>query len=331
MGRGMKDMDLSSWRYGCLIAVLLLLLPFSTRVTAATIPLNECLNPPNGAVFCEDFEGSNPKSDFNDYDGNPDTENQIIRNEGPSSDPANRVVRLRVPSGQGGVSDLLKELSTGYDRLYARWYFMYEPGFNFNAHNHGSGLAAGNRYLVGSSGNRPAGNDYAGFFMQYQENTNRPYAYSYYRGMYQDCNNPQGSCWGDSLPCVYDSGASYCKQPQHRPSVPLPNLIAGQWYCVEQMVDLGTPTTTGQGADGRLTIWLDSNLLGDFQDLWIRTSADLRIHYLWLSLFHHDGTHSTAGELIDNVVVSTQPIGCGATEPGILNPPRNLRITSEQP
>lgn len=310
---------------------LCLLLMVSVTASADTVPRKECANPPAGTVFCEDFEGSNPKANFDDYDGNPDTENQVVATAGPAGDLANKAIRLRVPTEQGGGADLIKVLSANYDQLYARWFFMYEPGFNFNAPNHGGGLAAGDRNLVGSSGNRPAGNDYAGFFMQYQENTNRPYAYSYYRGMYQDCSNPQGNCWGDSLPCVYDSGASYCKQPQHRPSVPLPNLVEGQWYCVEQMVDMGTPTATGQGADGRLTIWLDSNLLGDFQDLWIRTSADLRIHYLWLSLFHHDGTHSAAGELVDNVVVSTQPIGCGTTEPGILNPPRNLRITGEQP
>ena len=46
---------------------------------SASIPRNECSNPPAGTIFCEDFEGANPKADFDDYDGNLDSENQIIQ------------------------------------------------------------------------------------------------------------------------------------------------------------------------------------------------------------------------------------------------------------
>jgi hypothetical protein len=292
-------------------------------VPAGTVPRSECSSPPTGTVFCEDFEGTNPKTHFDDYDGNPDTENLVVTDNGPSGDPSNKEIRLRVPAGQGGVSDLLKVLPAAYDKLYARWYFKYEPGFNFSVGNHGGGLAAGNRSYVGRSGIRPNGDDYAGFYIQYQENTANPYAYSYYRGMYQDCSDPNGSCWGDSLPCVFDNGAFYCTKQQDRPSVTLPTLVAGQWYCVEEMVDMGTPSADGQSANGRLTLWLDSNQLVDNQNLWLRTTASLKIQNIWMSLFFGDGTHSTVGELIDNLVVSTQRIGCGSAFPPA---PRNLII-----
>jgi hypothetical protein len=292
---------------------ILLFVPFGAFAAQSEVPRNECANPPSGTIFCEDFEGTNPKLHFNDYDGNPDTENLIVTDNGPSVNTSNKVVRLRVPAGQSGVSDLLKVLPASYDKLYARWYVKYEPGFSFSAMNHGSGLAAGDRNLLGQSGIRPSGSDWAGFFIQYQEKTAKPYAYSYYRGMYQDCSDPNGGCYGDSLPCVYDSGASYCTKPQDRPIMTLPNLVAGQWYCIEEFVDMGTPTTTSQSASGRLTLWLDSNQLADNQNLWLRTTSNLKLQNLWLSLFHHDGTHSTVGELIDNVVVSTQRIGCGVS------------------
>lgn len=42
--------------------------------------------------------------------------------------------------------------------------------------------------------------------------------------------------------------------------------------------------------------------------------------------FHHDGTHSAVGEMIDNVVVSTQRVGCSAGGSASLSPPANLRI-----
>jgi hypothetical protein len=86
---------------------------------------------------------------------------------------------------------------------------------------------------------------------------------------------------------------------------------------------MGTPTTTGQAANGLLTLWLDGKQLSDIGDLWLRTTDSLKIQNLYLALYHHDGTHSVVGELIDNVVVSTQRVGCGsdATQP---YPPPNL-------
>lgn len=297
-----------------------------TRLSTAGVAQNECGNPPIGTVFCEDFEGTNPKSHFDDYDGNKDTENQIVNNNGPTDSASNKVIRLRVPAGQPGGSDLVKILPTGYDKLYARWYFQYEPGFNFNAPNHGGGLTAGSRDYIGISGNRPAGNDFASFTVQYRDSSAIPFAYSYYRGMYQDCANPSGQCWGDSLPCIYDTGASYCTKPQHRPTITMSSIQAGRWYCVEQMLDIGPPTTTGTNPNGRFTLWLDEQLLGDYQDLWLRTTATLKVQNLWLSLYHHDGTHSTVGQMIDNVVVSTQRIGCGQDTTPNLNPPTSLRI-----
>jgi len=304
----------------------------NSTTPAGSIMRNECANPPVGTVFCEDFEGINPKSHFDDYDGNPDTENLVVTDNGPSADPANKEVRLRVPTGQGGGSDLIKVLPGSYDKLYARWYFKYEPGFNFNAGNHGGGLAAGDRNLIGQSGIRPTGDDWAGFFMQYNPGTPynvAPYAYSYYRGMYQDCSDPNGGCYGDSLPCVFDSGASYCTKPQDRPAVTLPTLVAGKWYCYEQLVDMGTASTNGTGATGRLTQWMDGSIISDNSNLWLRTTSSLKLQNLWLSLYFGDGTHSTVGELIDNVVVSTQRVGCGSIVP--LPIPANLKTISINP
>ena len=256
----------------------------TTPPPTTTIARNECANPPAGTVFCADFEGTNPKAAFDDYDGNLDTENPVIADTGPSNDGANKAVRFRAPAGQSGGADLVKVLSSGYDKLYARWYLKYETGFNFSAGNHGGGLAAGDRNFIGSSGNQPNGSDFAGSYLQYQNDTAQPFAYSYYRGMYQDCG-AQGSCWGDSLPCVYDTGGNYCTKSQDRPSAPLPNFQAGQWYCVEQMVDmeLRPPQLHLQTAGLRFG-WMASNML-IFRIYGIRTTASLKLQSLWLNLY----------------------------------------------
>jgi hypothetical protein len=57
------------------------------------------------------------------------------------------------------------------------------------------------------------------------------------------------------------------RNPQHRPLAPLPPFQAGQWYCLEQLVDMGTPSSTGTSANGRLVVWLNAQSVGDYQDL----------------------------------------------------------------
>jgi hypothetical protein len=90
------------------------------------------------------------------------------------------------------------------------------------------------------------------------------------------------------------------------------------------MVDMGAPSATGGAASGHVQIWVDGQPIGDFPNLWLRTTPELKLRSLWLSLFHHDATHSAAGELIDNVVLSTERIGCRASH--TLPPPANLRL-----
>jgi hypothetical protein len=213
-----------------------------------------------------------------------------------------------VPAGRGG-SDLVKLLPP-HDQLYAWWYVYYEPGFDFAAPNHGSALFAGDRNNVGRSGIRPDGTDMVSLGVEHSDrmifNT-----YVYYRGMYQDCVDPNGSCWGDSLPCVWDQGQSYCTVAGDRPSagVTPPALATGRWYCVETLLDTGTPTPTESGASGVLDWWVNGVEMGPFNGRWLRTTPDLKVSVLWLSLFHH-ADHSVEGVFYDNVVASTSRVGC---------------------
>jgi hypothetical protein len=88
-----------------------------------------------------------------------------------------------------------------------------------------------------------------------------------------------------------------------------PVLETGRWYCLEIMLDAGTPVQNDADADGVQNFWIDGVEFGPFEHLWHRTTPDLKISILWLSLFHH-GDHSVEGVYLDNVVVSEQRIGC---------------------
>ncbi len=273
----------------------------------AQSPVDECAEAGPGWIFCSGFEEGS-FAIWDDYDGNPASTNLIVADPGPAGLAGNHVARLRVPPGVG-TADLVKILPDTYDRLYARWYVQWEPGYDFSARNHGSGLHAGDRSLLGRSGYRPDGTNRFSSSFEPDIRDHRPFMYTYYRGMYQDCFDPEGSCWGDHFPCMLDEGGGYCTRPQHRETVPTPVLTTGRWYCVEMLLDGGTPVADGAQADGVLDLWIDGVQYGPWDDLWLRTSADLKLSILWLKLYHH-GEHSVQGILLDNVVVSTEPIGC---------------------
>jgi hypothetical protein len=274
----------------------------------APLPVHECDVPAAEWVFCSDFEEGN-KDVWDDYDGNPDETNLLVDDPGPFENAGNHAMQFIVPPGRGGV-DLVKELPADQDRLYARWFIQWEPGFDFDAPNHGGGLHAGSRDWLGHSDTRPYGDDWYTAWIDYDSELHRSYIYSYYAGMYMDCADPQGACWGDHLPCMLDEGENYCTKPEHRETVEPPVLETGRWYCVEVMLDGGTASEGPDGATGAMDFWIDDVEIGPWTDLWMRTTAELRPNVLWLNLFHH-AEHSVAGIRYDHVVVSTERVGCG--------------------
>ena len=92
-----------------------------------------------------------------------------------------------------------------------------------------------------------------------------------------------------------------------------------RWYCIEMMMDAGTPVSDAELADGILNFWIDGVEYGPWDDLWLRTTDTLKLTILWLNLFHH-AEHSVEGVFIDNVVVSTSRIGT-------INPTETIRQT----
>jgi hypothetical protein len=271
------------------------------------IVVNECDHPESDWVFCSSFEEGN-KDIWDDYDGNPDETNLLMEDPGPFDLDGNHVMRLRAPAERGGA-DLVKVLERSSPKYYARWYIKYEPGFDFNAPDHGGGLHAGSRDLLGRSDVRPNGDDWYTAWIDYDSSEHVFFSYSYYRGMYMDCVNPEGSCWGDHFPCFIDEGETYCEREEHRETVMPPTLETDRWYCVELLLDGGPPVAAEDEASGVIDFWVDGLEIGPFEHLWLRTTEDLEITILWLSLFHHE-EQSVEGVMYDNVVVSKDRIGC---------------------
>jgi hypothetical protein len=274
------------------------------NVSSAAVPPEASCSQSN-TIFCSGFEEGN-FSIWNDYDGNPAPWNTLPLERGPLNLADNHVALLRVPAGRG-ITDVVKILPSQHDKLYMRWYQKWENGYDFSALNHGGGPHAGDRNLMGRSGNRPTGADW--FSAWLEPDRGRLNLYVYYRGMYQDCSNPSGSCWGDHFPCFLDEGSNYCEKPQHRERIMPPLMQTDRWYCLEVMVDAGTAVSTDAQANGSLNFWIDGTEYGPFTGLWFRTTSNLKLSHLSLGIFHH-GEHSVEGAMFDNLVVSKERVGC---------------------
>jgi hypothetical protein len=291
-----------------------------------TANAGDCGSPGPDWIFCEDFENT----DLSQWDADTQTLDQyrtILADSGPSGSQGNHVFRLRVPAGRGGTGINKTFTPNEYDVLYARWYIAYENGFDFTALNHGHGLHAGDRWKKGVAGTRPQGDDWFTVQVEYlpvsaSNPQPRMYMYAYYRGMTMDCSDPNGSCWGDSIPCML--AATYCNRAPNLGVRTLPPALEhNRWYCVEMMINAGDPVDSQSAANGVLDMWIDDKEIGPWNNMWFRTASSLRINHFWLGLFHH-ADHSVEGLLYDDIAVSTSRIGCSNTiHP---QPPANLQV-----
>ena len=277
-------------------------------------------------IFCSEFE----EGTLSGWDAvNGATTPAIVADTGPFARAGNNVLRLYVaPTLSGANANVIKTF-TGAQKVYARWYQKWETGYDFSALNHGSGLNAGYRWDYGRSGDRPDGTDWFSSWLEPNatgdtSDFGRLYFYTYYRGMYMDCANPVGSCWGDHLPCMI--GPNYCTKAPVRVPPPWPPVTqTNRWYCLEVMLDGGTPTPTQTGANGAQDFWIDGVEYGPWTSLWHRTTATaMNVNLLALNTFYHTA-HAGVGVRYDNVVVSTSRIGCVSPSSAPTSP-KNLRI-----
>jgi hypothetical protein len=125
------------------------------------------------------------------------------------------------------------------------------------------------------------------------------------------CDNyadPQAICDGcaaKGMPC--ESGLECCWGNHFRPS-PDVALPVGQWVCFEMMMKVND---VGQ-SNGEMAYWIDGALAHQETTMRFRTTADLGLnmvrlqHYLETS----DAQNHSNQVWFDDVVVSTEPIGC---------------------
>lgn len=92
----------------------------------------------------------------------------------------------------------------------------------------------------------------------------------------------------------------------------------GQWQCVETRMRLND---AGQ-SNGVFQLWIDGALEADRTGLnWLGSYSAYGINALFLENYWNDGSPQQQSRYFDNLVVSTQPIGCGSGAPSQPPPP----------
>ena len=281
------------------MVIALVLLPLSFGQTAEPI----CATP--GIIFCEDWERTSPLPGqwADGYNGTL----QSITTTAANVYQGTHALETLWPGGSAGAGWLSRWFKTngqpttpvtGYDHVYARLYFKLQSNFSCAPNCPKVMVLSGNRIdnpwsAAGQAGVCPNGADY--FYAGVATSPTGPrdfILYDYYPDM--PCTRPLGQNFGEN---IYFS--------------PLVQAPVDIWTCLEMEVLLNTP---GEH-DGLHRAWVNGVLTVEKLNIRWRDSTILNLNAFQLSFSGNPGVDTHMW--IDNVVVSTQRVGClsAATPP----------------
>ncbi|HOW73465.1 MAG TPA: hypothetical protein PKY77_22930 [Phycisphaerae bacterium] len=241
-------------------------------------------------LFADGFESGELRR-WDDTDGNSPPAVRVVDVPGLVH-TGRKAVQLEVQPGKGVGADLVKLLSPGQDRVYARWYCRFAESFDQgNLMHFVQFWAMRERWQLGRSGEKPDGTDFFCTSLEPWRDWGRNPApgamgfYTYYPGMKPD---PSGPYYGNEF----------------RPKKPPVIIDRGRWYCMEMMVKANHP----EQADGEQVFWIDGKLKGRYTDIRWRTTEKLKINGLWLLLYIHNNKQVNR-VWFDDIVVATEYIG----------------------
>lgn len=242
-------------------------------------------------IFCDDFESGTLDLWQDGYK----PEVHAITSDPMKTFAGERALEVTYPEGGDGRW-LARWFMPGYERAFARLYIKFEEGYRCGVNCTKILAFYGNRLDdrwsgFGKAGIRPTGTD---FFFTSLVTLNwhrRPdpgeiIFYSYFPDMTQA---PDGMFWGNH---------SFQEEPREA-------VQADRWYCVELELAVNQPGLR----DGYQRMWINDGFKGEQTGIRWRDTADVLINAVQLT-FSASPVPTTEHVWIDNVVVSTQRIGC---------------------
>lgn len=259
-------------------------------------------------ILFEDFENRTTATSLQDlWTG-------IYNNVAITTNSANvfagkQAVQFELPvSTQEVGAGIATDLTTKFDVLYLRYYSKLESNFDVVGSSHnGADISAG-YYIDGAATPGIKANGTNKYLIAYENwrgdiNTKSPGQQNIYiyhpaqRDNYGDHFFPDGKVMPNtSVP--FDFGPAFVDRPQFIPEL-------GRWYAFEVMLKANTP---GQ-RDGRVTCWVDGNIVADFPNLRLRDIDTLKIDRIGIGLHANPNNPALTHKWSDNIVVATEYIG----------------------
>jgi hypothetical protein len=261
-------------------------------------------------IFADDFESYGQASDLTQkWDNFFQASQTRIETDPANVKAGQKALEFTLPQQTAELSNgVQKILTTELDLLYLRFYSKFDGSFDVTGSSHnGGGINA--HYFNGFTATPgvPA-NGTNKFLIEYEcwrgeaadTSPGLLNVYLYYpeqRSNYGDHFFPDGLVDPNtSIPNNF--GPQFVPRPDVTPEL-------GRWYEYEVMLKANTPGAR----DGRVTLWLDGNVIGDFPNLRLRDVDTLKIDRFNLSL--HAGTNpaGVTHKWYDNVVAAKSYIG----------------------
>lgn len=287
-------------------------LPEGGAGIAAKYPGDKGIEKAPGVLFADDFERCSsiedlsPKWDVLTNKTHLSIAEASVNRAGRGKSLAMTIPQQDVPLATG----VAKELVHTQQVLFLRWYQKFDAGwFVPTASVHNGGSIASNYYDHGRAtpGVRADGKNK---FLVNFENENSTGESPGYFNVYVYWPE-QGSKWGDHF---YPSGTVLPMSETRsgettfgKPFVPRPDFtpMTDRWYCYEYMVQANT---IGK-RDGRIAMWVDGKLIGEFQNMRFRDVATLEIDRFDVGVYIASNTKRANTKWVDDVVAATSYIG----------------------
>lgn len=264
-------------------------------------------------IFADNFETYNQTSDLTTkWDNYFQTAQTKIVTDAANVRLGQKALEFNLPQQGTELSNgVQKILKTELDVLYLRYYSKFDGSFDVNGSSHnGGGINA--HYFNGNNATPgvPA-NGTNKFLVEFEcwraEQTDKTPGvlnlYIYHpeqRSNYGDHFYTNGNVtpYSPTQGNKGNFGPDFVSRPEIVPEL-------GRWYAYEVMLKANTPNQR----DGRVTLWLDGKVIGDFTNLRLRDVDTLKIDRFNLSLHAGSNPRAATKKWYDAVVAAKSYIG----------------------
>ena len=290
-----------------------------------------CQDPKPQWLLCEDFESGD--GDFDAFLSQSD----FIGGVGVDDRGRIRLDSSNVHSGQWSVY-MPAEAGSGYKGAGLDWRdCIGEQRTNCSMHSHEvlyfrawirfaddhrlvhhflniGGSQPDDYWYHGTAGCLPSGELAMGTTVDFHKDNHETFFYTYFPEMgcdtrcerYADVQAICDECASKGLPTC-DEQPQCCWGNEFAPDPPVAFPV-GRWFCFEMMMKANTPLEH----DGEMAYWIDGRLIHSVDGMMWRTIPELALNRVRLQ--HYITTDDAGGHSnrvwFDDVVVSTEPIGC---------------------